>query len=612
MPDRQLSRQLNAVERAVGGTRRAEKSHDIAMSVTEIHQAPTPCGRPMKLLEALNIIKASARPTARQFSIDLVCGFAPLHLKTFLAAHLQLLCPDRRVSVNVGLYGDTSGNLERAAASDCDVVAVALEWPDFDPRLGIRAVGSGPTGLDDLRKTINAQAQHIQQIIERRLSDIPIALSLPSLGTRAVSSEPGCLATGLDCILLQCTADFIDWALRKKNIRILSPRRLDDVSPSNRRRDVRAELATGFPYQLDHASVLAELMSRLIYPPVPRKGLITDLDDTLWSGVLGEIGVDGISWSLDRRSHVHALYQQQLASMLRSGVLVAAASKNELGIVEQAFARADLLLDGKQIFPVEAGWGPKSAAIHRILQAWNVGAESVVFVDDDPLEIAEVQPVFPEMECLLFPKGDPKACIELIARLGDLFGKHVVSEEDRLRRSSVRAQASLPKDLLAEVEAEIVFMAVTDPDDARPLELVNKTNQFNLNGRRYTEMEWLRYLRDGKSRVFVVSYKDRYGALGRIAVLGAQTGADGTVVDIWVMSCRAFSRRIEHQCLRQLFARFGVDRIVLDFEPTSRNMPLVEFFSSLLGSRPGGRFELSQRMFEASCPPLFHTVRTSP
>ena len=116
--------------------------------------------------------------------------------------------------------------------------------------------------------------------------------------------------------------------------------------------------------------------------------------------------------------------------------------------------------------------------------------------------------------------------------------------------------------------------------------MINKTNQFNLNGRRYTESEWLSFLRDSKSHLLVASYKDKYGQLGKIAVLGARIDGDRAAVDLWVMSCRAFSRRIEHQCLRQLFGRFGVDEISFDFERTPRNTPFEEFLTGLLGAKP--------------------------
>ena len=145
------------------------------------------------------------------------------------------------------------------------------------------------------------------------------------------------------------------------------------------------------------------LSVQCLFPAPPKKGIITDLDQTLWKGILGDAGVDGISWSLDGKSQAHALYQQVLASLADSGVLVAIASKNDPDLVEAALQRPDILLPPSQIFPMEVGWGVKSDAVGRILETWNIGADSVVFVDDSPMELAEVAEKYPGIECLRFP-----------------------------------------------------------------------------------------------------------------------------------------------------------------------------------------------------------------
>lgn len=563
----------------------------------------------MKLIEALTIIRAAPQQAAQQMNVYLATGFTPLHLQTFLAAHLQLLLPKRQITVHTGLYGDAAGNLERAADQMPDAIALALEWPDFDPRLGIRTVGHASPSENEIRHNVERQRHRLQEIIEQRLPDSTIAVCLPSIAPRLLGPQPGWLTAEVDAILLKCNADFAGWAAGKKNLRLLSQQRLDQVSPSNTRWDIGGEISSGFPYSLNHASILAEFLSRLIHSPQPKKGLITDLDDTLWSGIVGEIGVDKISWSMDAHSHVHALFQQQLSHLSHAGALVAVASKNDPSIVQKAFERPDLLLNANQVFPIEASWGPKSAAVRRILESWNIGAESVVFVDDSPMELAEVKNSFPEMECLPFPKHDPTACVGLLDRIRDLFGKLAISEEDTLRLNSLRVQPALTRDFLEDAEAEVTFTSLKDLSDSRPLELINKTNQFNLNGRRYTEAEWRRYLSDSNSRLLVVSYKDKYGHLGKIAVLGARADNREVFVDTWVMSCRAFSRRIEHLCLRRLFEGFSAKEISFDFEPTSRNAPIGEFFSGFLSSAPQGRFRLSRQSFEEMCPPLFHAVK---
>src|SRR5437899_13061782 len=125
---------------------------------------------------------------------------------------------------------------------------------------------------------------------------------------------------------------------------------------------------------------MAELLSRLVQNRTPKKGLITDLDDTLWKGLLGEVCPEEVSWDLDHRSHMHGLYQQLLQALSAAGVLIGVASKNDSSLVEKAFQREDLILSRDAIFPMEAHWGPKSESVARILKTWNVAADAVVFI----------------------------------------------------------------------------------------------------------------------------------------------------------------------------------------------------------------------------------------
>jgi len=268
------------------------------------------------------------------------------------------------------------------------------------------------------------------------------------------------------------------------------------LSPLAARSDVKADFHAGFPYTIPHASVIAELLARLIRPSQPKKGLITDLDDTVWDGILGEVGVEGVSWDLDKRSQIHGLYQQLLAALADSGVLIAVASKNELPLVMEGFERDDIHLPKEKVFPFEVNWGRKSESIQRILTQWNIGPEAVVFVDDSLMEIAEVAESHPQIECHHFPKGDDHACYQLLQHLRDLFGKESLSEEDAIRRESLlqgRAVAEAREsgasfdNFLQGLDAGLTFDWSMPPQDSRAFELINKTNQFNLNGRRIDE-----------------------------------------------------------------------------------------------------------------------------
>ena len=378
----------------------------------------------------------------------------------------------------------------------------------------------------------------------------------------------------------------------------------------------KSELIAGLPYTTVFADALANALARLLSPPAPKKGLITDLDNTFWRGIVGEIGPAEVSWDLAGHAQIHCLYQKLLASLAEEGVLIAVASKNDPEVVGRAFERGDLLLGPEKIVPIEVHWNAKSGSIKRILATWNIAADSVVFVDDSPMELAEAAEANPGLEGVLFPTNDYEAGLRMLRRLRDLFGKERLSQDDTIRLESIRRTSVVRENLeggeLSETflsNAEAVITAnFADADNPRALELVNKTNQFNLNGQRFEEADWRRRVTRPESILMTVAYEDKFGPLGTIAVVEGTRDEDALDVNAWVMSCRAFSRRIEHQCLRLLFDNFSAGAIRFGFAPTARNGPAREFFACLTGAAPEGSFTLERARFDEVCPPLYHKV----
>jgi FkbH-like protein len=550
----------------------------------------------MKLIEALGMLRGMARRTGDALRCFIAAGINPLHLKTFMTAELSLFT-DRPVELSEGVFGDLAGNIARLAKSDAVIGLAVIEWADLDPRLGIRSSARWIVDeVADILLTAEARALQLQMAIEEIPAHVTVAISLPTLPLPPFSFGPGWQAGSLELGLRAMAASFGSRIASRTNVRILSQQWLDRVSPQTDRFNAESELLTGFPYGLAHASALAGGLARLTQRQAPKRGLITDLDNTLWNGVLGEDGLNGISWDIEHRAQMHGFYQRFLGALASEGVFVGVASKNDPVLVEEALARPDLALSETMLFPVKANWGPKSESVTHILRAWNVGADSVVFIDDSALELEEVKALHPGIECLQFPKKEDAASVyDLTLRLRDLFGKSTIQEEDSIRVNSVRAShfefehagkaASGSRELLERVGAEISFNFEKTPLDHRVLELVNKTNQFNLNGRRHTETSWMNYLREPATVLLAASYRDKFGPLGKVAVLAGTLRGSRLTIDTWVMSCRAFSRRIEHGCLVALFNRFNLDEVECLFLRTDRNGPLQEFLSEV--TEPG-------------------------
>lgn len=573
----------------------------------------------MKLLEALEVLKKNDVETTSGREISLLCGFSPLHLQTFLEAHLRVQFSASHIEIKTGLYGDLAGNLERLQPEGLAVACVVIEWADLDPRLGIRSLGSWRTGdIPDLVESARRQSERLAQLIRRVAERTPLYVTMPTLPLPPLFFTGTSQAHKDEYTLREVAASLAVSILNCGQVKLINPQRLDEVSPFGQRFNPKAEISSGFPYSLEHASKLAEMFTLLIKDEQPRKGLITDLDDTLWAGILGEVGVEGISWDTGSVAHSHGLYQQFLSSLSSAGVLLAVASKNDLGLVEKALARNDILLPRDNVFPVEAHWGPKSESVARILKAWNIAPDDVVFIDDSPLEVAEVQSSFARMECILFPKGDSAGIWELLKQLRDRFGKSTLSSEDEIRLRSIRNSEGFrdvdqplgirADNFLRDAEATITFSSKLDGGDTRAFELINKTNQFNLNGGRLDQSEWRNFLQSPGAFILTVTYKDKYGPLGKIAVVMGKYDGLRLHVESWVMSCRAFSRQIEYQCIKHLFDKYGVDEIVFDYRQTPRNGPIRALFEEFLGTPPTPHFSLRNPVFQANSPALFHRV----
>ncbi len=566
----------------------------------------------MRLLDALQIIQ-KADATLPSFQVFLACGFTPLHLQTFLAASLQEQLTNKHVEIPTGIYGDLPGNISRMTDANPSAGAVVIEWQDLDPRLGIRRVSGWewkdfPELAEDARRILLRLESLLLSAAER----MRVVISFPTLPFPLLSSRHPATVSPLQAE--------IELAISETKCRLLKSRSIYLVqqgSLSAQGLDPAGEISFGFPYLLSHASELAKEIATVLSMPSSRKGIITDLDMTVWNGILGDDGIDGVHWDLDHHSQPHGLYQQLLHALSKEGVLVAGATKNSSETVRQLFAeRQDMILKEGDLFPLVVSWQSKSEIIDRILKTWNIGAESVVFIDDNPFELEEVQRQFPSMECIQFDPS-PRSLMNLWRELRMRFARQTISEEDRIRSTSIRAIAEnkqLPDshtdldEFLGTLRAELKFNLSRNPGDERAFELINKTNQFNLNGVRLADTEFHSYLGQENSFLLTINYSDKFGALGKVsAMLGCMRG-DNILVDSWVLSCRAFSHRIEFACLSVLFELCAARHVCLRWKSTERNSYLQEFLRQLAGKKVDNELFIDRDQFLQNCPALPYKI----
>ena len=313
----------------------------------------------------------------------------------------------------------------------------------------------------------------------------------------------------------------------------------------------------------------------------PAKVLITDLDNTLWRGVIAEDGMDGIAWRAEGAGYRHFVYQTFLRRLKGEGVLLAAVSRNSPEVALGPLKAGRMTVRDEDFVSVVASYHPKSAQIRELARQLNLGLDAVVFVDDNPVELQEVSQQLPAVQCVAFPKQDdglPALLIDLNRR----FGRRELTAEDRGRTELYRRrlegmvpQAAEGADLqgfLRELRMRLVLHDRSNGDRTRAVQLINKTNQFNLNGRRVTEEEVAATLADG-GRLLTATLEDRTGSHGEILAI-LITG--GGLVTSFVLSCRVFQRRVE-QAFCAWLAEQPLSPGAMSFAPTERNEPFQMF-----------------------------------
>lgn len=315
--------------------------------------------------------------------------------------------------------------------------------------------------------------------------------------------------------------------------------------------------------------------------PVQRKIIVTDLDHTIWHGVIGEDGLEKLQWRNEGAGYPHYLYQTLLLQLQQQGVLLAVVSKNDLDLALQPFKQGHMPLKKNHFVHIAASYEAKSAQILALSESLNLPLDSFIFVDDNPIEIEEVSQAHPSILTLQF-NPDTSSLTRLFQTLLSELSISNPTDEDRQRTAHYKTRMAMPSTVETEGQNLTAFLKslnmtlrirqVEAGDHQRSLQLFNKTNQFNLNGYRITETELLNELNHG-AYLWSSELTDRYGSHGEILCCLFSEGK----ISHLAMSCRVLNRRVEAAFLIQLHEFLGTDVIPMAFEPTERNTPFQKF-----------------------------------
>ncbi len=324
-----------------------------------------------------------------------------------------------------------------------------------------------------------------------------------------------------------------------------------------------------------------------------KKALVLDLDNTLWGGVIGDDGLEGIQLGQGSSAGEAYLAVQQIALDLRQrGIVLAVCSKNEDDAARLPFREhPEMLLREDHITVFQANWADKASNLRAIAATLNIGVEALVFLDDNPAERAQVRRELPLVGVPELP-DDPALFPRLLASAG-YFDAVAFSEEDRARadlyqsnaeRAMVQASASDVGSYLASLAMTCAIRPFDGISRARVSQLINKSNQFNLTTRRYSEAEVAAVEVDPARYGVHVRLTDRFGDNGIIAVTIIDKRGDDWEIDTWLMSCRVLGRRVEEAVLAHLVAAArgeGAKRIIGRYIPSPKNRIVEEHYGKL-------------------------------
>lgn len=325
----------------------------------------------------------------------------------------------------------------------------------------------------------------------------------------------------------------------------------------------------------------------------PYKALLLDLDNTLWGGLAGENENTPITLSDDKSGLIYKNLQRVLKVIRQSGVILGIVSKNnEADALEIIRNHPHMVLREDDFSAMRINWDLKSENIKTIAKELNIGLDSIVFWDDNPTEREIVRQMIPEVAVPDFPDKKENLPSAMCAIYHTYFEKAVVTDEDRnkaiqyadnVKRNKLKASAKSFDEYLSGLKIR-AFRVDEQGNIDRLHQLLNKTNQFNLTTQRYGLDELDKMLHDPDKKIYLYRVTDCFGDNGIVFAAIADVGGDVPIISDLVMSCRVMGKNIEYALLEAIeddLRNEGFHRIKGKYKPTSKNMPVEDFYSKM-------------------------------
>ncbi|NJR57183.1 MAG: HAD-IIIC family phosphatase, partial [Acaryochloris sp. CRU_2_0] len=364
---------------------------------------------------------------------------------------------------------------------------------------------------------------------------------------------------------------------------------LTDLYPIDELHDAFADREAHIPYSSEFFTALGSSLARKVYAihRRPFKVIVLDCDDTLWQGDCGSVGPWGVEFTPE-----HRLLQEFMVAQSEQGILLCLCSKNlEADVLEVFNVRDDMPLKLTHLVDWQINWQPKSENLHILAQRLHLGLDSFIFLDNNPMECAEVKANCPQVLTLQLPSQPGKLAHFL--RHVWAFDHLKLTEADRLRtfsyqqnlqREQLRQNALTLSQFLESLALQVKITPMQPHQLERVAQLTQRSNQFNATTICRSESEIQALCQTGEYTCLVVEVSDRFGDYGLVGIVLFQLGGEALEVDTFLMSCRVLGRGVEHRMLSQLGTIAKAHQwhsVVIPYRPTAKNLPIYKFLNEV-------------------------------
>jgi FkbH-like protein len=443
--------------------------------------------------------------------------------------------------------------------------------------------GLGPCGNELSRREspVSQLVVALEQVAATSPSTVVLCFC-PSVRSEATSEAMGPTYASLE-------HDVISIVTKDKKLYVVS---LADTLKSyeiTRIYDPFRERLAGIPYTRQYTASLGVALARKIHAIVapPFKAIFVDCDNTLWAGVCGEDGPHGVHIGIEQ-----AELQRWLIEKCENGVLLCLCSKNNCEAVRQVFdLNPDMLLKREHFVAWAVDWHAKSRNIQKICRELGIATGSVVFIDDDPAECAQVASQCPDVLVLNIPAGfvDVK---RLIRNVWACDGSTITPEDTtktqfyltNTLREDLRKQRLTFDEFIESLGLRVEIGRMSSADAPRTAQLSRRVNQFNVSGRQYSEAALLAYTNGSLWNCLTVRVTDRFGDYGLVGAVIFRLNSSSMIVDNLLLSCRALGRDVEYEVMARLgeiATEKGLNGIEFLSVDTGKNVPAMAFLRSL-------------------------------